>query len=115
MVGYKGFSRQGFQVAAAFDVDVAKTGTPIEGVPVYHLDELDAVVRREEIRLAIIAVPAESAQQVAERIGAAGIVGVLNFAPVMLNFHEHVHSVGVDLAIELEQLSFAVVNTQEKT
>ena len=62
------------------------------------------------MRLAIIAVPAAAAQKVAEALVAAGIEGILNFAPVTLSLPRHVPTVGVDLAIELEQLSFAVVN-----
>jgi redox-sensing transcriptional repressor len=110
LLGYKGFAEQGFRVVAAFDVDREKVGGKIEGVPIYGLDRLDAVISRHGIRLGIVAVPSAAAQQAADRLVAAGIEGILNFAPVTLSLPNDVRSVGVDLAIELEQLSFAVVN-----
>jgi len=114
LLGYKGFEQQGFRVVAAFDIDAGKVGQHIEGVPVYNFDRLAEVVREQAIQLAIVAVPAAAAQAVAEKLVAAGVEGVLNFAPVTLSLPEHVQTVGVDLAIELEQLSFAVVNRPEK-
>ena len=68
-----------------------------------------------EIKLALIAVPALAAQEVADRLVDAGIEGLLNFAPVTITLPDHVQTVGVDLAIELEQLSFAVVTHGRKT
>ena len=112
LLGYRGFTHQGFQIVAGFEVDPAKIGTQVEGIPVYSLDELPRRVQENSIRLAIIAVPAPAAQRVADCLVAAGIDGILNFAPVTLKVPKHVHTVGVDLAIELEQLSFAVVNKQ---
>lgn len=110
LVGYRGFQQQGFHIVAAFDIDPQKVGGSIEGIPIYHLDNLALVVQQKKLRLAIIAVPAAAAQKVADALVAAGIEGILNFAPVTLNLPRHVQTVGVDLAIELEQLSFAVVN-----
>lgn len=112
LLGYRGFSGQNFRIVAAFDVDPEKVGAKIEGVPVYHLDELDEVVREHKIKLGMIVVPAPAAQGVADRLVQAGIEGIVNFAPVTLVLPEHVSLVGVDLAIELEQLSFAVANRQ---
>lgn len=110
LLGYRGFSAQGFKVIAAFDADPAKEGGTIEGVTVYHLDRLSEVAEANRIRLAMIAVPASAAQGVADRLVAVGVEGILNFAPVTLALPEHVSLVGVDLAIELEQLSFAVIS-----
>jgi redox-sensing transcriptional repressor len=115
LMGYRGFQNQGFRIVAAFDVDPAKVGKSIEGVPVHHLDDCSRVAREHNIRLAIIAVPGPSAQKVAEALVAAGIDGILNFAPVTLVLPKQVQTVGVDLAIELEQLSFAVVNQLPKS
>lgn len=112
LLGYRGFLRQGFHVAAAFDVDPSKVSGEVEGVTVYHFDRLSEVVRTFNIRLGVIAVPAGAAQDVADRLSAAGVEGILNFAPVTLNLPPHVSKVGVDLAIELEQLSFSVLNRQ---
>jgi redox-sensing transcriptional repressor len=114
LLGYKGFAEQGFRIVAAFDSDKAKVGGKIEGVPIFPLDRLAATLSRQEIRLGIIAVPATAAQQAADKLVAAGIEGILNFAPVTLSLPANVRSVGVDLAIELEQLSFAVVNLRAK-
>jgi redox-sensing transcriptional repressor len=110
LMGYRGFQDQGFKIVAAFDVDPAKVGQRFEGIPVYHLDDCSRVAREHNIRLAIVAVPSASAQKVADALAGAGIDGILNFAPVTLNLPKQVQTVGVDLAIELEQLSFAVVN-----
>ncbi|MFM9117651.1 MAG: redox-sensing transcriptional repressor Rex [Planctomycetota bacterium] len=113
LLGYRGFSHQGFKVVAAFDVQVDERTPPIDGVPVFHLDRLTEVVNNWGIRLAIVAVPAVAAQQVADQLVAAGIAGVLNFAPVTLNLPRHVRTIGVDLAMELEQLAFAVTKQIE--
>ncbi len=71
---------------------------------------MEETIRDEQIELGILAVPAIEAQSVADLLVAAGIEGILNFAPVTLNLPSHVSIVAVDMAIELEQLSFAVVN-----
>lgn len=110
LLGYKGFHRQGFRLVAAFDVDASKVGLTIDGVPVYHLDTLTAIIHEKKIRLGVITVPAPAAQQVADVLVAAGIEGVVNFAPVTITLPPTVSLVGVDLAIELEQITFAVVN-----
>jgi redox-sensing transcriptional repressor len=110
LLGYKGFSHQGFRIVAAFDVDPQRVGATIEGVRVFHLDRLAEVVGENHIKLALIAVPAPAAQSVADRLVAAGIEGVVNFAPVTISLPENVRQIGVDLAIELEQLSFSVLN-----
>jgi redox-sensing transcriptional repressor len=113
LLGYKGFGRQGFRVAAAFDTDSAKVNSEIDGVPVLHLDQLPDFARANRVRLGIIAVPAPAAQTVANRLVAAGVEGILNFAPVTIELPETVSHVGVDLAIELEQLSFAIMSRGE--
>jgi redox-sensing transcriptional repressor len=110
LLGYRGFSQQGFRIVAAFDVDEAKVGRQFDGIPVYHLDQLGEMVPQLQIRLAIVAVPAPSAQKVADVLVAAGVDGILNFAPMTITVPKHVQLEAVDLAIELEQLSFAVIN-----
>ena len=114
LLGYRGFRDQGFQIVSAFDVDRGKTGTLLEGVPVFHMDELPRVVQDMEIRLGIVAVPSPAAQDVANKLVAAGLDGILNFSPVTLSLPDGVSRIGVDLAIELEQLAFAVVNREGK-
>jgi redox-sensing transcriptional repressor len=118
LLGYKGFAKQGFQVLAAFDTNSDLVGSGIEGIPVNSLDDLTAVLTMKKIQLAILAVPTDSAQDVAEKLVKAGVIGILNFAPVTLNLPNRVAIVGVDLALELEQLSFSVakkaVNERER-
>ncbi|MGE0534856.1 MAG: redox-sensing transcriptional repressor Rex [Pirellulales bacterium] len=110
LLGYKGFSERGFRIVAALDTDPAKIGNKIDGVEVYHVDRLGELARAHRLRLGVIAVPAAAAQQAADQLVAHGIEGILNFAPVTLSLPDHVQRVGVDLAIELEQLTFAVAN-----
>jgi redox-sensing transcriptional repressor len=110
LLGYRGFHAQGFRAVAAFDADAAMIGQVIEGIPIEHPDRLEEVAARHQIRHGIITVPAATAQSVAERMVVAGIIGILNFAPVTLTLPDEVSVVGVDLAIEMEQLAFAVAN-----
>lgn len=114
LLGYKGFKKQGFRIVAAFDVDTEIVGSDIENLKVHHLDELMGMSQALDIRLAILAVPSSSANLVVEQVVEAGILGILNFAPVTLNLPKSVSIVGVDLAMELEQLAFAVVKQGER-
>ena len=114
LLGYRGFGRQNFSIEAAFDADPAKVGQTVQGIRIQHVDELPAVVKSKGIRLGMIVVPAERAQEAADRLVAAGVEGIVNFAPVTLALPPHVQIVSVDLAIELEQLSFAVTNKLAK-
>lgn len=115
LLGHRGFERQGFRILAAFDVDDRKIQRRNAGIPIHGMDQLEEVVRAEEIKLGIIAVPAPAAQSVADRLVAAGVEGLLNFAPVTLMIPPGVRQSAVDLAIELEQLSFAVVNREDSS
>jgi redox-sensing transcriptional repressor len=110
LLGYRGFPRQGFRLVAAFDADPTKIGSEIDGVPVYDVAELGRIIAAERIELGMVAVPAASAQEVADQFVAAGVGGIVNFAPVTLKVPEGVSKVGVDLARELEQVTFAVAN-----
>lgn len=112
LLGYRGFASQGFKIVAAFDVEAGKLGQMLSGVPVLPLEQLENTVREEQVNLGLIAVPAEAAQGVADRLVNAGVSGILNFAPVTLSLPDHISLVGVDLATELEQLCFSVANRQ---
>ncbi len=114
LLGYRGFEKQGFRVVAAFDVNDQIVGRQIEGLKINHLDQLEEVSRNLEVRMAILAVPSSAAVGVINRLQAAGITGILNFAPVTLNLPKSISVVGVDLAMELEQLAFAVVKQRDK-
>jgi redox-sensing transcriptional repressor len=108
LLRYQGFRAQGFNIVALFDNHPAKIGESVEGMRIRPLSELDTVVREEGIELAILTVPKEAAQNVADALVRAGIRGILNFAPVVLRLPPHVQLVTVDLAIQLEQLAFLV-------
>jgi redox-sensing transcriptional repressor len=110
LLGYRGFSRQGFRLIAAFDADQSKAGKKIEGVEIYTMEQLTEVLTAERIELGLIAVPATEAQEVADQLVTAGVGGIVNFAPVTLTVPAGISKVGVDLARELEQVTFAVAN-----
>lgn len=105
---YKGFHAKGFRLVALFDADPTKVGKKAASFVVQPLSELEQTVRQQNIRLAIIAVPAESAQELANRLVAAGVRGILNFAPISITMPPETAIVSVDLAVQLEQLSFQV-------
>ena len=106
LAGYAGFATRGFYIAALFDADPARVGEPINGMSVRHIDDLPAVVETESIGIAVIATPAHAAQVVADRLVAAGVTSILNFAPCVLSVPDGVDVRKVDLAIELQILSF---------
>ncbi len=115
LLGYRGFGKQGFEVVLAFDIDPNIVGQTFEGLTVIHLSEMAEQVKRHQVRLAILAVPAKAANQAVDSLVEAGITGFLNFAPVTLNLPKSVSVVGVDLAMELEQLAFAVIKQGQAT
>ena len=115
LANYGGLAKRGFDVVALYDTDVRKIGTNVGEVTIQDLEGLDGDCESKSFEIAILAVPAVAAQQVAERLVEHGVRSILNFAPVTLTLPKHVRVVGVDLAIELEQLSFAVVNQVNKS
>lgn len=112
LMEYKGFEKKGFRISALFDKDPAKTGRIHPMGTIHPMDRLAQVVRVEKIRLAIIAVPALEAQSVADLAVAAGVEGIFNFAPTALTLPAHVAYVSIDLAMQLEQLSYLVTLEQ---
>jgi redox-sensing transcriptional repressor len=106
LAGYAGFGTRGFRIAALFDADHGRVGEHINGLVVRHIDDLPEVVDQESISIAVIATPAHAAQHVADRLVEAGVTSVLNFAPCVLNVPDGVDVRKVDLAIELQILSF---------
>jgi redox-sensing transcriptional repressor len=106
LVGYSGFAIRGFRIAALFDADPARVGERMGDLTVQHVDELAETVRRRGISIGVIAVPANAAQDVGDRLVAAGVRSILNFAPVVLTVPPGVHVRKVDLSIELQILAF---------
>ncbi|MCU7730164.1 redox-sensing transcriptional repressor Rex [Actinoplanes sp. KI2] len=106
LAGYDGFASRGFKIVALFDADEAKIGERIHGLVVRHIDELRQVAVEECIAIGVIATPAGAAQAVADELVAAGVTSILNFAPCVLSVPANVDVRKVDLAIELQILSF---------
>jgi redox-sensing transcriptional repressor len=103
---YKGFGRQGFRIAAIIDDDPAKVAREVGSVPVVASRDMAREVKGRGVQIAIVAVPAESAQAVTDQLVTAGIRAILNFAPTRLKVPKEVRLKNVDLSIELETLSF---------
>jgi redox-sensing transcriptional repressor len=106
LAGYAGFATRGFRIAALVDADPARVGTSIRGLQVQNIADIDRIVAEEKIAIAVLATPASAAQEVCDRIVAAGVTSILNFAPVVLSVPPHVDLRKVDLAAELQILSF---------
>ena len=103
---YRGFNAKGFRVVAVFDNDPGKVGRKLGAFTIQSLTDIPETVQKQSIKLAILAVPADSAQDVADQLISAGVRGLLNFAPVSLNVPKHVALNTVDVAVQLEQLAF---------
>jgi redox-sensing transcriptional repressor len=107
LADYPGFRQEGFSIAALFDTQDEKVGQRSRGgVPIHHISDLRRVARRERIGIAVIAVPAASAQPVVNTVVEAGIRAILNFSPGALRVPEDVKLKSVDLTVSLESLSF---------
>ena len=106
LAGYGGFGERGFPIAGIVDVDSRKIGMEIGGVTVRNLVELATIVRRGNVSIGVVATPPASAQDAADRLVAAGVTSILNFAPVLLNVPATVSVRKVDLAVELQILSY---------
>src|SRR5229473_1517869 len=103
---YKGFARQGIRISTIFDDDPAKWGKAVDSVTIQPMQDLPKEAKARDLQIAIVAVPGESAQAVTEKLVAAGIKTILNFAPGRIKAGRDVRLKNVDLAIELETLSF---------
>jgi redox-sensing transcriptional repressor len=106
LAGYGGFATRGFRIAALLDADPSRVGELIAGLSVRHIDDLAEIVRVEQVSIGVIATPAQAAQEVCDRLVAAGVTSILNFAPAVLAVPEYVDVRKVDLAVELQILSF---------
>ncbi len=106
LMPYKRFDDKGFHLVAVFDTNPDVIGTEVHGHKVRPTSDIESLVRERNIKLGIITVPAHAAQDTADALIAAGIVGILNFAPIRLDDHGEVSVKSVDLSLELEQLAF---------
>lgn len=108
LIAYKGFNVKGFRLTNVFDASPNLFGKKLNTFTVQPMSELESTIQKNQIRLAMIAVPADVAQEVVDQLVAAGIKGILNFAPTSVTVPPHIALNAVDLSVQLEQLSFQV-------
>ena len=108
LLSYRGFEPEGFEIIAAFDIDAARQRDKNIPIPIYDLDRVPSVIQERNVKMAILTVPAPVAQEVTNTLVQCGITGILNFAPLVLDVPEAVVVNNVNLAIELENLSYFV-------
>jgi redox-sensing transcriptional repressor len=114
LADYAGFNNGGFRIIALLDIDDARVGkVSRSGIPVSHYGDLTEIVKRGSVEIGIIAVPADTAQQVLDVLVDAGVSAILNFAPVQLRLRPGVKVRSVDLRINLESLSFHLKNIED--
>jgi len=115
LADYPGFRQEGFEIAALFDTQASKVGGQSRGgVPIYDMRDLKKTVKREGIRIAVLAVPAAAASEVVDLVVGAGIKAVLNFSPGTLQVPAGVKLKSVDLTVSLESLSFFLAHGDEE-
>ena len=109
LLSYRGFEQEGFEIIAAFDLHEADPRSPRPARPPVHpMEKLAPLIRERGVRMAILAVPATAAQEVTNTLVACGIAGILNFAPIVVQVPDDVVVNNVNLAIELENLSYFI-------
>ena len=108
LLSYRGFEKEGFEIVAAFDTAPQRKRDKEIKQPILEMDELSRFINEHGVKMAILSVPAAVAQSVANRLIEAGISGILNFAPMVLTVPEDVMVNNVNLAIELENLSYFI-------
>lgn len=112
LIRYKGFREKGFNISAVFDQDPAKIGRRVEGILVMDTSKIVPLIRKRKIKIAILAIPAVTAQAVLHLLVEAGITAVLNFVPAQLTVPDSVKLQNVDLAVLLKTLSYHTARTE---
>lgn len=107
---YRGFRQRGFVIVAVYDTNPDKIGRTLEGIEIRDMTRFEADVEQERPEIAVLAIPTDDAQQILDRIDRAGIRAVLNFAPVQLHASGDMTVKTVNMAMELEGLTFALTN-----
>ncbi len=105
---YDEFRKQNFDIVAVFDNNPEKVGKNWNGVPVLDMSDLSRVVKERDVRIGVLAVPPNAGQEVADRLVAAGVEGILNFSPVKISEPEQIFIRNVNLSIALESLSYSL-------
>jgi redox-sensing transcriptional repressor len=108
LLSYRGFEKEGFEIIAAFDAEPRRQRDKKIKQPVIGMEQLPEFIREHNVKMAILSVPAAVAQAVANSLVESGIMGILNFAPIVLTVPEDVMVNNVNLAIELENLSYFI-------
>jgi len=111
LLGYRGFADQGFDLVAVFDADAARIGRTLDGLTVRPMSQLSP---RDGFEIGVIATPARAAQEVADALVAAGVLGILNFAPRKLRVPAAVALRSVDMTMEFESLSYALTHARTR-
>ena len=111
LLGYQDFRRQGFHIEFVFDSDEAKVGQRWNGIVVRPDAEMEDALRSDPVDIAIVAVPADAAQSVVDRVVHSGVRAILNFAPVKLRVPAEIALKNVNMAVELEGLSYALAHS----
>lgn len=114
LVRYSGFAARGFDIVAVVDVDPARIGTRWGDLVIADVSRLEAIARHERVEVAILVTPADPAQSLVDRLVAAGVLAVLNFAPVQLHVPDGVDVKNVNLAVELETLAYAIQHRNDR-
>ena len=112
LAAYPGFRTRGFDVVAVYDADPGRVGAQLDGLVVRSADRMEADLAAAAADIAVIATPADAAQAIADRLVKAGVRGLLNFAPVALSVPPGVTVSDVNMALELEALSYALHHAQ---
>ena len=108
LLSYRGFEKEGFEIIAAFDLEPSRPRGKRVSVTIQGLDDLPSFIQQHGVRMAILTVPAEAAQEAANTLVDCGVMGILNFSPIILHVPEEVMVNNVNLAIELENLSYTI-------
>jgi redox-sensing transcriptional repressor len=108
LLSYRGFQMEGFEIIAAFDLEPGRKRGKPNATPIYGMDRLAPIIRERNVKMAIVTVPVSAAQEVTNTLVQCGITGILNFAPLVLDVPEQVVVNNVNMAIELENLSYFV-------
>lgn len=106
LLNFNFYKSNNVRISAAFEVKEEKINRVISNVPVYSLDELESQLEQQQLKVAILTVPQENAQEMAERLVANGVEGILNFTPIRLDLPNYVHVQNVDLTNELQTLIY---------
>ena len=114
LVEYDGFSQRGYDLVAIFDSAAPKVGKTRGGLTVRHVDEFEVVAREENIEIVILSIPLEAVGSVMDRVTRAGVMGILSFAPTELKVPDEATVRYVNMVMELEALSFALSQQEEK-